>query len=106
MLVDSAADYQRLRPIPGSGPIIALMVLAEAGDLRHFRHYRQFVKFCGLDLATTKPASSGARRSSRSSATRVFGVRSGSPPRSPSANVTKLPSKYSATLHVIATMPI
>jgi len=46
------ADYQRLRQLPGIGPIIAMTVLAEAGDLRRFRHHRQFLKFCGLDLAT------------------------------------------------------
>ena len=34
------------------GPIIAMTILAEAGDLRRFRHHRQFLKFCGLDLAT------------------------------------------------------
>jgi transposase len=45
-------DYRRLRQIPGIGPIIALTILAEAGDLRRFRHHRQFLKFCGLDLAT------------------------------------------------------
>lgn len=45
-------DYQRLRQLPGVGPIIALSVLAEAGDLRRFRHQRQFLKFCGFDLAT------------------------------------------------------
>ena len=26
--------------------------MAEAGNLRRFRHHRQFLKFCGLDLAT------------------------------------------------------
>lgn len=46
------ADYQRLRQIPGIGPITAMTVLAEADDLRRFRHHRQFLKFCGLDLAT------------------------------------------------------
>jgi len=46
------ADYQRLRQIPGIGPITAMTVLSEAGDLRRFKHYRQFLKFCGLDLAT------------------------------------------------------
>jgi hypothetical protein len=46
------ADYRRLRQVPGIGPIIAMTVLAEAGDLRRFRHHRQFLKFCGLDLAT------------------------------------------------------
>lgn len=45
-------DYKLLRNVPGVGPIIALTILAEAGDLRRFRHHRQFLKFCGLDLAT------------------------------------------------------
>jgi transposase len=45
-------DYQRLRQLPGIGPIHAMTILAEAGDLRRFRHHRQFLKFCGLDLAT------------------------------------------------------
>ncbi len=46
------ADYRRLRQIPGIGPINAMIILAEAGDLRRFRHHRQLLKFCGLDLAT------------------------------------------------------
>jgi hypothetical protein len=41
-------DYQRPRQIPGIGPI----TLAEPGDLRRFGHHGQFLKFCGLDLAT------------------------------------------------------
>ena len=45
-------DYQLLRQIPGIGPINALTVIAEAGDVRRFGHHRQFLKFCGLDLAT------------------------------------------------------
>ncbi|MCH9809537.1 MAG: IS110 family transposase [Alphaproteobacteria bacterium] len=45
-------DFFRLRQLPGIGPIIAMTILAEAGDLRRFRHHRQFLKFCGLDLAT------------------------------------------------------
>ena len=45
-------DYIRLRKIPGIGPINALTILAEAGDIRRFKHHRQFLKFCGLDLAT------------------------------------------------------
>ena len=45
-------DYQRLRTLPGVGPILARTILAEAGDLRRFPHHRQFVKFCGLDLST------------------------------------------------------
>jgi transposase len=53
MLADHA-DYRRLRTVPGIGPIHALTILAEAGDLRRFGHHRQFLKFCGLDLATRK----------------------------------------------------
>jgi transposase len=51
-LLGANADYLRLQQIPGIGPINALTVLAEAGDLRRFGHHRQFLKFCGLDLAT------------------------------------------------------
>jgi transposase len=51
-LLAESADYKLLRRIPGIGPITALTILAEAGDLRRFGHHRQFLKFCGLDLAT------------------------------------------------------
>ncbi len=46
------ADFKRLQQVPGVGPILALTILAEAGDLRRFHHHRQFLKFCGLDLST------------------------------------------------------
>jgi len=46
------ADFRRLQQLPGVGPILALTILAEAGDLRRFNHHRQFLKFCGLDLST------------------------------------------------------
>jgi transposase len=45
-------DFQLLRTIPGIGPINALTILAETGDLHRFHHHRQFLKFCGMDLAT------------------------------------------------------
>lgn len=51
-LLRASADYQALRTIPGIGSIIAMTIIAEAGDLRRFRHHRQFLKFCGLDLST------------------------------------------------------
>ena len=44
----------RLRCGPGIGPIVALTVLAEAGDLRRFSHYRKFLNYCGLALATSQ----------------------------------------------------
>ncbi|MBG0792444.1 IS110 family transposase [Methylocystis sp. H62] len=51
-LLGDSADFRLLRRIPGIGPINALTILAETGDLRRFSHHRQFLKFCGLDLAT------------------------------------------------------
>ncbi len=51
-LLENHPDSQRLRQIPGIGPIAALTILAEAGDVRPFSHHRQFLKFCGLDLST------------------------------------------------------
>jgi transposase len=41
-----------LMTIPGIGPATALTILAEAGDLRRFPHYRQFLNFCGMNLST------------------------------------------------------
>lgn len=58
-LLGEHPDFQRYQTIPGVGPIVALTILAEAGDLRRFGHHRQFLKFCGLDLATQQ---SGAQR--------------------------------------------
>lgn len=52
LLLADHADDRRLRTIRGVGPINALTILAEAGDLRRFAHHRQLLKFCGLDLAT------------------------------------------------------
>lgn len=55
------ADYQRLRTLPGVGPIIALMIIAESGDLNRFRHYRQYLAYCGFSLSSVQ---SGQRQSS------------------------------------------
>jgi transposase len=53
-LFSDHADYRLLTSIPGIGPINAMTILAEAGDLRRFGHHRQFLKFCGMDLATVQ----------------------------------------------------
>jgi len=37
-------DFQRLQMLPGVGPILAMIILAEARDLRRFRCARQFLK--------------------------------------------------------------
>ena len=41
--------------------ILALVILAEGGDLRRFRHHRQFLKYCGLDLAKCQSGQSRGR---------------------------------------------
>lgn len=58
VLLKSRADYQKLRSLPGVGPIIALVILAEAGNVRRFGHHRQFLKFCGLDLCKSQSGTS------------------------------------------------
>jgi transposase len=52
------ADFLRLQTLPGVGPIIALMILAESGDLKRFRHHRQYLKFCGFNLAASQSGNS------------------------------------------------
>lgn len=52
-------DYQRLKTIPGVGPIVALIIIAESGDLKRFNHYRQYLNYCGFNLAAQQ---SGAQR--------------------------------------------
>lgn len=50
-------DYQRLRTVPGIGPIVALMIIAESGDLSRFGHYRQYLNFCGFNLSAHQSGS-------------------------------------------------
>jgi len=51
VLLKDRADFQRLCSLPGVAAILAMVILAEGGDLRRFPHHRQFLKYCGLDLA-------------------------------------------------------
>lgn len=53
-LLKNNPDYQLLTSIPGIRAINALTILEEAGDLRRFAHHWQFLKFCGMDLATMR----------------------------------------------------
>jgi transposase len=46
------ADYQRLRTLPGVSAIIALIIIAESGDLNRFNHYRQYLNYCGFNLSS------------------------------------------------------
>ncbi len=55
-------DFQRLCSLPGVAAILAMVILAEGGDLRRFPHHRQFLKYCGLDLAKRPPPSAHMNR--------------------------------------------
>ncbi len=46
--------YQILRTVPGIGPILALTIISETGEFDRFKHHRQYLKFCGLDLSTSQ----------------------------------------------------
>jgi hypothetical protein len=58
LLLEGNFDSRRLMTVPGIGPTNALTILAEAGDLRRFRHHRQFLSFCGLNLSTLQSGKS------------------------------------------------
>jgi transposase len=60
-LLGTHPDYRLLQSLPGVGPVFALTILAEAGDLRRFAHHRQFLKFCGLDLAKSQSGTTRGR---------------------------------------------
>ncbi len=60
LFLSTRADYQRLKSIPGVGPIVALIILAESGDLKRFNHYRQYLNYCGFNLSSVQ---SGQRQS-------------------------------------------
>ena len=51
-------DFVRLQTLPGIGPILAMLILAEARDLRRFGCARQFLKYCGFDLCTEQSGQS------------------------------------------------
>jgi transposase len=67
-LLRHSPDYHLLRQIPGIGPINALTIIAEAGDLRRFHHHRQFLKFCPPEL---RPPKRPAGKESTSSTPRL-----------------------------------
>jgi transposase len=50
-LCKNLPGYRLLRTIPGIGPVLAAVLLAEIGDIRTFRSSQQLLKLAGLDLA-------------------------------------------------------
>jgi transposase len=59
-ILNAREDYQQLRSVPGVGPICAMMIIAESGDLNRVGHYRQYLNFCGFNLCSSQ---SGQRQS-------------------------------------------
>ncbi len=57
-LLTDNAQYRLLRTLPGVGPIIALIIISESGDLRRFSHHRQYLHFCGFNLASSQSGNS------------------------------------------------
>ena len=45
------SSFEHLKTLSGVGSVIALTILAKAGDVKRFAHHRQFLKYCGFDLA-------------------------------------------------------
>jgi len=65
-MLASDSDFALLKTIPGIGSVLAMVILAESGDLRRFGHHRQYLKFCGMDLAKNQSgASRGPERLSK-----------------------------------------
>jgi transposase len=46
--VDDPQAYQRLRSVPGVGPVLALVLLYEIHDVRRFAEVGQFLSYCRL----------------------------------------------------------
>ena len=106
-LLSNLPDYQLLTTIPGIGPINAMTILAEAGDLRRFRHHRQFLKFCEWTSPRCSPACSVAKAASRSMAMPDCGAHSGWPAKPPfSSGPTASGTSSNATSRKIDTTPI
>jgi transposase len=60
-LLSKEPDYLRLRTLPGIGSVIALMILAESGDLRRFAHHKQYLNYCGFNLSAFQSGQSKSR---------------------------------------------
>jgi len=64
-LLAHRSDYQLLTSIPGIGPINALTILAEAGNIQRFVHHRQFLNFAVWTWPPSSRALSKAKAKSQ-----------------------------------------
>jgi transposase len=49
VMVEKFPLYKQLKSIPGIGPLLAVRLIAELGDLSRFRNNRQLIAYAGLD---------------------------------------------------------
>ena len=56
-------QFQILISIPGVGPISALNIIAESGNIKRFKHSKQYLKYMGLNLCSSQ---SGTYQSQKS----------------------------------------
>ena len=106
-LLQDLPDYQLPTSVPGIGPINALTIPAETGDLRCFNHHRQFLKFCGMDLATMQSGTFVAKPSCQNTGMPACAAPCGWPVRSPlCSGPTAFATSSSAPSPSTATTPI
>lgn len=48
-MVETFPLFEQLKSIPGIGPLLAVRLIAELGDLSRFRNMRQIIAYAGLD---------------------------------------------------------
>lgn len=48
-MVEKFPLFEQLKSIPGIGPLLAVRLIAELGDLSRFRNMRQIIAYAGLD---------------------------------------------------------
>lgn len=68
-------QFKILTTIPGIGPVIALNIIAESGDIKRFRHCKQYLKYMGLNLCSSQSGEyQGRRRVSKRGNSRLRSV--------------------------------
>lgn len=56
-------QFKILTSIPGIGPVIALNIIAESGDISRFKHVNQYIKYMGLNLCSSQSGTYQGQRS-------------------------------------------
>jgi transposase len=69
------SQYKILTSIPGIGPVTALNIIAESGDISRFGHSKQYLKYMGLNLCSSQSGTyQGAKSFSKRGNSRLRSV--------------------------------